>query len=119
MGYYSGSGVVTGGGETTRVLKSFYEWGSKAVRQKCVYSTVKKSGVSLADAQGSHASDALTAIKGGSGLLAWTIPDAEGTKTTPAYTQISGSNLYDLNITTETFSAYPSSDTTRTIVFPD
>ena len=115
MGYYTGNGVVTGGGESTRTLKSFYEWGAFAIRQKSVTSTVRKSGVSLATAQGTHATDNLTAVAGGSGDLAWIIFDAEGTRTVIAYNQIGGSNLYDLNITTETLNAWQSSTTTRRV----
>ena len=61
MGYYTGDGEIVGGGESTRTLKSFYEWGAFAIRQKIVTSTLRRSGVSLSTAQGTHASDALTA----------------------------------------------------------
>lgn len=115
MGYYTGDGVVSGGGENTRTLKSFYEWGAFAIRQKSVYSTNTKPGVSLTTAQEAHASDNLTAVSGGSGTLAWIIYDAEGTKTTVNYMQISGSNLYELNVTTETLNAWKSSTQTRVI----
>ena len=115
MGYYTGNGVVVGGGEETHPLKSFYEWGAFAVRQKSIHSTVRKSGVSLATAQAAHASDSLTAVSGGSGTLAWIVFDAEGTRITVSYTQIDDSNLYDLSITTETLSAWKSSSTTRSL----
>lgn len=115
MGYYTGNGVVSGGGENTRTLKSFYEWGAFAIRQKSVYSTNTKPGVSLTTAQGTHATDNLTAVNGGSGTLAWIIYDAEGTRTTINYMQISESNLYELNVTTETLSAWQSSTATRRI----
>lgn len=113
MGYYTGNGVITGGGESTRTLKSFYEWGAFAVRQKCVSETLHKAGVSLAVAQGTHATDNLTAVGGGSGTLAWIIFDAEGTRTTVSYAQIGESNLYELDVTTEQLSAWKSSTTTR------
>lgn len=106
MGYYTGNGTVTGGGVSTRTLKSFYEWGAHAVRQRSRVSTVRKSGVSLAAAQAANASDDLTAVSGGSGALAWIIFDAEGTKVSPSYSQIGDSNLYDLVITTETLNCY-------------
>ena len=115
MGYYQGSGVVKGGGESTRALKSFYEWGSFAVRQKSVTSSVTSPGVSLSTAQNAHASDNLSAVSGGSGSLAWIIFDAEGTRTTVAYSQIADSNLYELTTTTETLSAWMSSSSTRYI----
>ena len=106
MGYYTGNGVVSGGGVSTRTLKSFYEWGSHAVRQRSRVSTVKKSGVSLATAQAATDSDDLTPVAGGSGALAWIIFDAEGDKISPSYSQIGDSNLYDLVITTERLTCY-------------
>lgn len=115
MGYYTGTGVTVGGGESTRTLKSFYEWGSYAVRQKCVSETVRKPGVSLATAKNEHATDNLTAVGGGSGSLAWVIFDAEGTRKIVSYSQIGESNLYELNVTTETLNAWQSSTTTRQI----
>ena len=113
MGYYNGNGVVAGGGEQGRTLKSFYEWGSFAIRQKTVSSTRKYSGVSLATAQGFHSSDNLTAVTGGSGSLAWIIFDAEGTRILVSYSKIADSNLYEVNVTTETLSAWQSSTSTR------
>lgn len=115
MGYAAGSEVITSGGESTRTLKSFYEWGAFAIRQKSVVTTKKYTGVSLATCQSYHASDNLTAINGGSGSLAWIIFDAEGTKTTVSYSQIGDSNLYDLTITTENLNAWQSSTHTRPV----
>ena len=115
MGYYTGNGVVTGGGESSRQLKSFYEWGAYAVRQKSVTQTTVKPGVSLATAKEEHSVDNLTAVSGGSGDLAWIIFDAEGTRKIVSYSQISDSNLYQLDITTETLTAWLSNSTTRYI----
>ena len=115
MGYYTGNGETVGGGESTRTLKSFYEWGSFAIRQKSVTSTLRKSGVSLATAQASHAEDNLSAVAGGYGDLAWIIFDAEGTRKTVSYSQIGNSNLYELEITTETLNAWQSSTDTRRV----
>ena len=115
MGYYTGDGEIIGGGESTRTLKSFYEWGAFAIRPQSVTNTLRKSGVSLATAQATHVSDNLTAIGGGYGDLAWIIFDAEGTRTTVSYSQIGGSNLYELNVMTETLSAWQSSTSTRRV----
>lgn len=115
MGAYTGNGIVTGGGESTRTLKTFYEWGSFAVRQKCVSVTTTYRGVEKATAQGMHGSDNLSAIEGGSGNLAWIIFDAEGTKTTVSYSQIADSNLYEVNVTVETLSAWQSSTASRRV----
>ena len=115
MGYYTGTGVVAGGSESGRTLKSFYEWGAFAIRQRTVSSTVRKPGVSLDEAKGEHSADNLTAVSGGSGSLAWIIFDAEGTRKVVSYSQIADSNLYELNITTETLSAGQASTASRTI----
>lgn len=115
MGYAAGTSVTTSGGESTRTLKSFYEWGAFAIRQKAVTSSVKMSGVSLATCLSYHASDDLTAVSGGSGSGAWIIYDAEGTRVTVSYSQIGDSNLYDLIVTTETYNAWQSSTRTRVI----
>lgn len=115
MGYYSGDGVVTGGGQSENTLKSFYEWGSFAIRQKNVYSTKVKRGVSLETAKQTNEVSSLTAIAGGSGSLAWIIFDAEGTRQTVSYSRIADSNLFELSVTTETLSAWQSSTSTRRV----
>jgi len=110
MGYYSGNGVIVGGGETNNVLRSFaiLGGGSFQVRQKNVYSTKKFSGVSLQTAQESHESGTFTPISGGSGTYAWICFDASGTRVTPSYSRIGDSNLFELNVTTEVLEAYTS-----------
>ena len=119
MGYYTGTGVTSGGGKSTRTLKSFYEWGSFAIRQTTVSETRRLPGVSLSTArssvQSSDNNDALSAVTGGFGTGAWIIFDAEGTKKIVSYSQIGDSNLYELNITTETLSAYKSNTGSRQI----
>lgn len=117
MGYYKGSGVAAGGSSSTRTLKTFaiLGGGSFSIRQKSVAHTVRLAGVSLADAQARTGGDRLTAVTGGSGSLAWIVFDAEGTKVTTSYSQISDSNLYELMETTETLSAYASATTMRNL----
>lgn len=116
MGYYQGDGVVVGGGSSARTLKAGYEYGAHAIRQRSVTSTLRKAGVSLSAAQAAAvASDNLSAIGGGYGSGAWVIFDAEGTRTTADYSQIGGSNLYELNIVTETLVAWQSNDSTRRV----
>ena len=119
MGYYTGSGVVSGGGKSSRTLKSFYEWGAFAVRQTSVSETTRLPGVSLTKAReavdSNHNNDALSAVTGGTGNMAWIIYDAEGTEKRVSYSQIGDSNLYELNITTETLSAYQSNTGSRQI----
>lgn len=108
MGVYTGSGVVVGGGESITTLRTFsiLGGGSFKVTQKNVYSTTRKSGVSLSTAQSAHESHNLSNINGGTGALAWIIFDAQGTRSTPTYSKIGDSNLYELNILSETLTAY-------------
>jgi len=117
MGYYSGSGVVTGGGQQNHTLRSFaiLGGGSFAVRGKTITTTTVKNGVSLSTAQGEACSDSLTGVCGGSGSLAWAIFDCEGSRKQVSYTQINGSNLYALQIVNETLSAWKSSSTLRNL----
>ena len=107
MGYYNGTGVVSGGGERYSTLRTFaiLGGGSFKVVQKNVYSTTKKSGVSLSTAQAAKASENLYNVNGGSGTLAWIVFDAYGTRSTPTYSKIGDSNLYELNTLNETLSA--------------
>ena len=60
---------------------------------------------SLSDAKTVHVSENLTNINGGSGALAWIVFDANGTRSTPTYSQIGNSNLYELSTLNETLSA--------------
>jgi len=108
MGYYNGSGVVVGGGEKYTTLRTFsiLGGGSFKVSQKNVFSTLKKQGVSLQEAQSAHESHSLSNVNGGTGSLAWIVFDARGTMSTPAYSRIGDSNLFELCITTETLTAY-------------
>jgi len=111
MGYYNGNGIITGGGEKNTVLRSFaiLGGGSFQVRQKNVFTHLRKAGVSLQTAQEAHESGSYTPIYGGSGSFAWICFDASGTRVTPTYSRIGDSNLFELNITTENLTAYKSS----------
>ena len=110
MGYYNynGNGVISGGGESYSLLRSFaiLGGGSFKVSQKNVYVNRRFSGVSLARAQAEHESHDLHSIYGGSGSLAWIVFDAQGTRKTPTYSQIGESNLYELNIKEDTLTAF-------------
>lgn len=112
MGYYTGNGFVKGGGETIRTLKSLWWYGAHSLRQKTVFQTVCKPGVSYNTAIGAHADVNLRPVGDGSDDLAWVIYDAVGTRTTPTYSQIGDSNLYELNVTTETLTVCYASGTT-------
>lgn len=115
MGYYTGNGVITGGGESTNTLKTLYWYRAYAIRQRVTSQTIRRSGVSLAAAQAAHDTCNLTPVSGGSGDLGWVIYDAEGTRSTVSYSQVGDSNLYELNETTETIVASVASGTPRPI----
>ena len=104
MGYYAGNGIVTGGGENIRPIKNLWWFGFHTLLQKSVSSVLSKPGVSLSAAQGVHATSDLKAVTDGSGSEQWILYDARGTRTYVNYSQIGGSNLYELNVTSETLS---------------
>ena len=101
MGYYSGDGIVTGGGEAIHPIKNLWWYGAHTLIQKTVSTTLSKPGVSLSMAQNEHAESNLLPVADGSGNLAWVLYDVRGTRTAVNYSQIGGSNLYELTITTE------------------
>lgn len=107
MGYYTGQGTVVSGGEKNTTLRTFaiLGGGSFKVNQKNVFSTTRKSGVSLATAQSTHVADNLSNVSGGSGDKAWIVFDAQGTRSTPSYSRIGDSNLYELDVLNETLTA--------------
>lgn len=100
MGYYTGAGVTSGGSESANLRSNGPAiGGAYFVYQRVISSTNVKHGVSLATAQSVH---------GGSEMNFWTWPGgmvepgSRGTRTSVSYSQISGSNLYTLQVTTET-----------------
>lgn len=115
MGYYTGSGETTGGGETDNLLKSFWWYGAYAVRQKCVTTVTRIAGVSEDAAKSYHSTTSLTNVGGGSGDEAWIIYDAEGSQEDVAYSQIGGSNLYEVTITRRDLTARLSSTRGRSL----
>ena len=104
MGAYTGNGIVTGGNESIHPIKNLWWYGSHTLLQKSVTSVLSKPGVLLSTAQDTHASSNLLPVADGSGTLAWVLYDVRGTRTSVNYTQIGGSNLYELTVTTETLS---------------
>ena len=102
MGYYAGNGIVTGGGENIRPIKNLWWYGSHTLLQKSVSYTLSKPGVSLSDAQSEHATSDLLPVSDGSYNQTWVLYDVRGRRTSVNYSQIGGSNLYELSVTTET-----------------
>lgn len=103
MGYYTGSGVVSGGGSNVSVF--WTGWGAypdtsmHTVYQRVESSTNTRNGVSLETAQGEHGDANMQSHSFNGGLP---IPAAKGTRSSVQYSQINGSNLYALSVTTET-----------------
>lgn len=104
MGYYSGNGVITGGGHNIRQFGSLVYGGAHIVMQKTVSAVTTKNGVSLATAQAETSSLALaTKTFSWANIYPWV--GCCGTQKDVSYSQINGSNLYQLVITNKTMTA--------------
>lgn len=102
MGYYTGSGETTGGGSEVSLLAVWYIWGNENnIYQQRTYTTVRKAGVSLATAQAAGSEASMTGNRFSSGLAWYFAQSCKGWKTTRSYSQINGSNLYELTETRE------------------
>jgi len=105
MGYYSGSGVTTGGGETIRLFGSWAQNGDASVHnvyQKTISTVTTKRGVQLSTAQAETSSLSLShKTFSWASLVPWI--GCKGTAKNVSYSQISDSNLYELVITNETY----------------
>lgn len=109
MGYYTGNGVVTGGGSSVGLYEHFFWFGAHNVYQRTNSSTNKKAGVSLSTAQAAQGSCDMQSHQ-----FSWSIangtanhlsPNCKGSKSNVSYSQIDGSNLYELVTETETVQA--------------
>ena len=105
MGYYTGTGVVVGGSDSISQFERYMWGGAHTVFQRCVETVTKKSGVSLSAAQGVTSSKNLSNATFWNGSLSKTSFNCKGTDQDVAYSQIAGSNLYELTITNRTLSA--------------
>ena len=100
MGYYTGSGTTTNGGSTVSLRSSGPSIGGPYYTYQRTNTTVTvKNGVSLATAQAAAGDMSLNYWQWPGGIVE---PACRGTRTSTAYTQIDGSNLYALTITSET-----------------
>lgn len=114
MGAYTGSGIVTGGGESIRPLTSLSFKDQNGglnyyfVEQKERQTATVFPGVTRQTAQATEASSSMSELVldwwwastgGDGGYQLWVVPSCKGTRTDPRYTQISGSNLYELDVT--------------------
>ena len=103
MGYYTGNGVTSSGGNTIQSLGVLVFNGVHNVWQRIVSVNTKQAGVSLATAQAEQSAVNLSHyVFSWANLYPWT--QARGTRKNASYAQIGDSNLYELNITNETLS---------------
>lgn len=105
MGYYTGAGVVVGGSDSISQFERYMWGGNHTVFQRSVETVTRKSGVSLKTAQEVVSAMNLSNATFWNGTLSWTSFNCKGTATDVAYSQIAGSNLYELTITNRTLSA--------------
>lgn len=109
MGYYKGKGVTTGGGSTVTVFENFLWNGVHNVYQRHTSTTTRKAGVSLETAKAAEGTCALSAHRftwtaNGATSWHWSF-NCKGTTVTARYAQINGSNLYELQVETDTVQA--------------
>lgn len=97
MGYYKGSGVVTGGGSTVS-LRSYGPavGGAYYTYQRTKTTVTTRNGVSLATAQAEQGTMSLNYWQWPGGAVE---PASRGTSSSVSYSQINGSNLYSLQVT--------------------
>lgn len=105
MGYYTGNGETTGGGSSVSLYEHFIWYGAHNVYQRTKSTTTRKSGVSLETAKNESGDINMQTYQfNWGGNWHWS-PNCKGTKKNVSYSQIGGSNLYELSITNETIQA--------------
>jgi len=105
MGYYTGNGETTGGGSSVSVLERFVWYGGHVVWQRSTTSTNRKGGVSLATAEAARGTCSLsdknfTWVSGNVSCSHMAL-GCKGSRSDVSWSQISGSNLYELVTTNE------------------
>lgn len=99
MGYYTGSGVDTSGSSTVSLRSTGPAIGGAYYTYQRINSTVNvKRGVSEDTAKAARGEMNLDNFTWPGGMVE---PACKGTKTSVGYTQINGSNLYELTTTTD------------------
>ena len=116
MGYYTGSGVTTGGSSEVTVFAYYWAWGaSHTIYQRRTSETVRKSGVDKATAKANEGTISMSDHQFDQGQADYYYASqCKGSKTAHTYTQISDSNLYELNTTAETFAVKKDSGSWQT-----
>ena len=109
MGYYTGSGVRSGGGSTVGVYEHFIWYGSHNVYQQHTETTTRKSGVSLDTAASDVSSISMTDYRftwsSGNASAWYNSCNCKGTTKNVKYSQIGDSNLYEMTIEIDTVKA--------------
>ena len=105
MGYYTGNGEVTSGGSSVSIFEHFIWYGAHNVYQRTNTVTTRKAGVSLATAQGTTSECNMQTYQFTWGNSWHWSPNCKGTKKEVAYSQIDGSNLYEMTIADSTIAA--------------
>lgn len=96
MGYYTGNGVVVGGGDQITQQDSVLSGGTLVRECKTKRTTTVKNGVSLDTAKAAASSSDITCGDLTCGSYYWPTPQAAGRIVNYTYSQINGSNLYAL-----------------------
>lgn len=96
MGYYNGSGVVTGGGWHISPLDTVISGGTLVREVRTKTTVTVKNGVSLSTAQAASPSSSVACGDLTCGNYFWPTPQASGVNVNYSYSQIDGSNLYAL-----------------------
>ena len=102
MGYYSGDGEITGGGSTVNQFQSMLWYGYHTAYQRKTTTVRRKAGVSLSTAQAEAGAINMQNQQFTSGGGTRTYFNSKGTQKNVSYSQINGSNLYELTITSDT-----------------
>ena len=105
MGYYTGSGETSGGGSTVSLYEHFIWNGAHNVYQRTQSTTTRKSGVSLQTAKDEKGEINMQTHQFTWGSNWYWSPNCKGTRKQVSYSQINGSNLYELSITDESIQA--------------
>ena len=102
MGYYTGKGVETSGGETVSLKEQIIWFGAHNIYQKTRTTTQVKKGVALATAKAENADSNMSNQTWSSGTASFWSTNCKGTSKSVSYQQIDNSNLYTLQIITQT-----------------
>ena len=107
MGDYQGSGIVSGGGSSTNVFETRLWYGFHTCYQKKTTVNTVYPGVGITRAQQEIGAISMSDFFGGNypnGI--WRrYSNAKGTQKSVSYSQINGSNLYELSVTNDSIAA--------------